>query len=149
MFCVEASHQGYLQGPDAMFRLRAGCAVSLIVSDLVSGGITGAIGAISIVAAAGWTVFPHVFCPIHVYLAYAFPNVESVERIPEESRADPLHRPLCNVPTAREGKISPGGVRNFNRLGGGGKAPAVPRCHCAKGNPSPATDAGSNLLEPA
>jgi L-alanine-DL-glutamate epimerase-like enolase superfamily enzyme len=91
-----------------------------VVSDLVHGidilrvdattvgGITGAIEAINIAAAAGRTVFPHVFCPIHVHLACAFPNVEGVELIPEESGADPLHRLLRNVPAAREGEMSPG-----------------------------------------
>jgi L-alanine-DL-glutamate epimerase-like enolase superfamily enzyme len=90
-----------------------------VVSDLVSGidilrvdtttigGITGAVEAINIAAAAGRTVFPHVFSPIHVHLACAFPNVESVELIPEESGADPLHRILCNVPVMNEGKMSP------------------------------------------
>jgi L-alanine-DL-glutamate epimerase-like enolase superfamily enzyme len=72
------------------------------------GGITGAIEAINIAAAAGRTVFPHVFCPIHVHLACAFPNVEGVELIPEESGADPLHRLLRNIPAAREGEMSPG-----------------------------------------
>jgi L-alanine-DL-glutamate epimerase-like enolase superfamily enzyme len=72
------------------------------------GGITGAIEAINIAAAAGRTVLPHVFCPIHVHLACAFPNVEGVELIPEESGADPLHRLLRNVPAAREGEMSPG-----------------------------------------
>src|ERR1700737_923329 len=78
--------------------------------DLVTtvGGITGAIEAINIAAAAGRTVFPHVFCPIHVHLACAFPNVEGVELIPEESGADPLPRLLRNVPVAREGEMSPG-----------------------------------------
>jgi L-alanine-DL-glutamate epimerase-like enolase superfamily enzyme len=91
-----------------------------VVSDLVQGidilrvdattvgGITGAIEAINIAAAAGRTVFPHVFCPIHVHLACAFQNVEGVELIPEESGADPLHRLLRNVPAAREGEMSPG-----------------------------------------
>ncbi len=62
-----------------------------VVCDLVNGidilrvdattvGGTGAIEAINIAAAARRTVFPHVFCPIHVHLACAFPNIESVER---------------------------------------------------------------------
>lgn len=90
-----------------------------VVSDLVSGidilrvdattvgGITGAMEAINIAAAAGKTVFPHVFSPIHVHLACAFPNVESVELIPTESGADPLERMLRNVPAAKEGKMAP------------------------------------------
>lgn len=71
------------------------------------GGITGAIEAIHIAAAAGRTVFPHVFWPLHVHLACAFPNVESVELITEESGADPLHRLLRNVPEMKGGKMSP------------------------------------------
>ena len=90
-----------------------------IVSDLVNGidilrvdattigGITGAVEAINIAAAAGRTVFPHVFSPIHVHLACAFPNVESVELITEESGADPLHLLLRNVPAVKDGKMSP------------------------------------------
>ena len=90
-----------------------------VVSDLVNGidilrvdattigGITGAIEAINIAAGAGRTVFPHVFPVLHVHLACAFPNVESVELIPEESGADPLHLMLRNVPVARDGKMSP------------------------------------------
>lgn len=72
------------------------------------GGITGAIEAIHIAAAAGRTVFPHVFHPIHAHLACAFPNVESVELITEESGADPLHRFLRNTPVAKNGGVSPG-----------------------------------------
>lgn len=90
-----------------------------VVSDLVNGidilrvdattigGITGAIEAINIAAGAGRTVFPHVFPPIHVHLACAFPNLEGVELIPEESGADPLRRMLRDVPPARDGKMSP------------------------------------------
>ena len=90
-----------------------------VVSDLVSGidilrvdattvgGITGAIEAIHIAAAAGRTVFPHVFSPLHVHLACAFPHVESVELIMPESGADPLHRILRNVPEMNDGKMSP------------------------------------------
>ena len=90
-----------------------------VVSDLIGGidilrvdattigGITSAVEAINIAAAAGRTVFPHVFSPIHVHLACAFPNVESVELITEESGADPLHLLLRNVPTAKDGTMSP------------------------------------------
>lgn len=88
-----------------------------VIADLVSGidilrvdattvgGITGAIEAINIAAAAGKTVFPHVFAPLHLHLACAFPNVESVEWIPEESGADPLHLFLRNVPVLSEGMM--------------------------------------------
>jgi L-alanine-DL-glutamate epimerase-like enolase superfamily enzyme len=90
-----------------------------VVSDLVSGidilrvdattvgGITGAIEAINLAFGAGKTVFPHVFPPLHVHLACAFPNVESVELIPEESGADPLHRLLRHTPVMKAGDMSP------------------------------------------
>jgi L-alanine-DL-glutamate epimerase-like enolase superfamily enzyme len=90
-----------------------------VVSDLVSGidilrvdattvgGLTGAIEAINLAAAAGRTVFPHVFAPLHVHLACAFPNVEAVEWITEESGADPLHQLLRNIPAVKDGKMSP------------------------------------------
>jgi L-alanine-DL-glutamate epimerase-like enolase superfamily enzyme len=89
-----------------------------VVADLVSGidilrvdattvgGITGAIEAINLAAAAGRTVFPHVFAPLHIHLAGAFPNVEAVEWITEESGADPLHQILRNIPVVRDGKMS-------------------------------------------
>jgi L-alanine-DL-glutamate epimerase-like enolase superfamily enzyme len=70
-------------------------------------GITGAIEAIHIAAAAGRTVFPHVFSPLHVHLACAFPHVESIELIMAESRADPLHRLLRDVPEMNDGKMNP------------------------------------------
>jgi L-alanine-DL-glutamate epimerase-like enolase superfamily enzyme len=90
-----------------------------VVGDLVSGidilrvdattvgGITGAIEAIHIAAAAGKTVFPHVFSPLHIHLACAFPNAEGVEVIPEQSGADPLHRLLRNPPVIDAGRMSP------------------------------------------
>jgi L-alanine-DL-glutamate epimerase-like enolase superfamily enzyme len=90
-----------------------------VVSDLVSGidilrvdattvgGLTGAIEAINVAAAAGRTVFPHVFAPLHLHLACAFPNVEGVEWITQESGADPLHQLLHNVPLVKDGKMSP------------------------------------------
>ncbi len=90
-----------------------------VVSDLVSGidilrvdattvgGLTGAIEAINVAAAAGRTVFPHVFAPLHVHLACAFPNVEGVEWITEECGADPLHQLLRKIPAVKDGKMSP------------------------------------------
>jgi L-alanine-DL-glutamate epimerase-like enolase superfamily enzyme len=90
-----------------------------VVADLVSGidilrvdattvgGITGAIEAVNIAAAAGRTVFPHVFAPLHIHLACAFPNVEAVEWITQESGADPLDQFLRNLPVMKDGKMSP------------------------------------------
>ena len=90
-----------------------------VVADLVSGidilrvdattvgGITGAIEAINVAAAAGRTVFPHVFAPLHVHLACAFPNVEAVEWITQESGADPLDRFLQNIPVIKHGQDEP------------------------------------------
>jgi L-alanine-DL-glutamate epimerase-like enolase superfamily enzyme len=90
-----------------------------VVADLVSGidilrvdattvgGITGAVEAINIAAAAGRTVFPHVFAPLHIHLACAFPNVEAVEWITQECGADPLDQLMRNLPAMEDGKMSP------------------------------------------
>jgi L-alanine-DL-glutamate epimerase-like enolase superfamily enzyme len=93
-------------GPRVVADLVAGIDV-LRVDATTVGGITGAVEAINIAAAAGRTVFPHVFSPIHVHLACAFPNVESVELITAESGADPLHLLLHDVPVAEDGKLRP------------------------------------------
>lgn len=93
-------------GPRVIAELAGGIDI-LRVDATTVGGITGAIEAINLAAAAGRTVFPHVFHPIHVHLACAFPNVESVEVITEGSGADPLHRLLRNLPAAKEGRLSP------------------------------------------
>jgi L-alanine-DL-glutamate epimerase-like enolase superfamily enzyme len=93
-------------GPRVISDLAAGIDI-LRVDATTVGGITGAIEAIHIANAAGKTVFPHVFGPLHVHFACAFPNVESVELITAESGADPLHRLLRNVPIAEGGKLSP------------------------------------------
>ena len=115
-------------------------------------GGTGAIEAINIAAAARRTVFPHVFCPIDAHLACAFPNVESVERIQKNPE-----RILCigysaMFPPREKGKMSSGSepgigisidweaVQKLSR-----RLVVIAR----RANPSPATDAGSNLLEPA
>lgn len=71
------------------------------------GGITGAIEAINIAAAAGRTVLPHVFVPIHAHLACAFPNVEGVEVIPTDVGADPLDVLTRNNPSVIDGTIRP------------------------------------------
>ena len=90
-----------------------------VVSDLVSGidilrvdattvgGITGAIEAIDLAAGAGRTVFPHVFAPLHIHLACAFPNVEGVEWIPQESGADPIDQFLFHIPACKDGEMKP------------------------------------------
>lgn len=90
-----------------------------VVSDLVSGidilrvdattvgGLTGAIEAINLAAGAGRTVFPHVFAPLHIHLACAFPNVEAVEWITKECGADPLNQFLRNIPVMKDGRMAP------------------------------------------
>jgi L-alanine-DL-glutamate epimerase-like enolase superfamily enzyme len=90
-----------------------------VVADLVSGidilrvdattvgGITGAVEAINLAAAAGRTVFPHVFAPLHIHLACAFPNIEAVEWITQECGADPLDQFLQNIPAVKQGQMSP------------------------------------------
>ena len=69
----------------------------LRVDATTCGGVTGALQAIAIAAATGRTVFPHVFAPLHVHLACAFPNVEAAEFIPESSGADPLSALLLKL----------------------------------------------------
>jgi len=93
-------------GPRVVSELVSGIDI-LRVDATTVGGISGAIEAIHIAAAAGRTVFPHVFWPLHVHLACAFPHVESVELIMAECGADPVHRFLRNVPEMKEGKMSP------------------------------------------
>jgi len=90
-----------------------------VISDLVDGidilrvdattvgGITGAIEAINLAAAAGKTVLPHVFWPLHIHLACASPTVEGVEVIPAEYGADPLDRLLRNIPVIKDGEMRP------------------------------------------
>jgi hypothetical protein len=116
-------------------------------------GITGAIEAINTVAAAGRTVSPHVFCPTHAHLACAFPNVESVELIPEESpgRSFASATPQCSRRERRENEPK---VRNreIGILVDWEAVEKLSRRHVGiarRANLSPATDAGSNLLDPA
>jgi L-alanine-DL-glutamate epimerase-like enolase superfamily enzyme len=71
------------------------------------GGITGAIEAIGIAAAAGRAVLPHVFAPLHVHLACAFANVEGVEVVPADVAADPLDRLLMENPVVASGAMQP------------------------------------------
>lgn len=93
-------------GPRAFAELVRGVGV-LRVDATTCGGITGAIEAIHIAAAAGRTAFPHVFSPLHIHLACSFPNVEAAEYIPPESGADPLEALLCDVPRVFDGKMKP------------------------------------------
>src|SRR5206468_5738250 len=79
----------------------------LRVDATTCGGITGAIEAINLAAAAGRTVLPHVFPPLHVHLACSFPNVEGVEVIPQDSGADPLDQLLQNLPSPKRGRMKP------------------------------------------
>ena len=93
-------------GPGMFLELISGIDV-LRVDATTCGGVTGAVQAISIAAAAGRTVFPHVFAPLHVHLACAFPNVEATEFISESSGADPLHLLLKNCPEVQNGQMRP------------------------------------------
>lgn len=93
-------------GARALSQLVSGIDI-LRVDATTCGGITGAIEAINLSAAAGRTVLPHVFPPLHVHLACSFPNVEGVEVIPKESGADPLEQMLRNMPIATNGQMSP------------------------------------------
>lgn len=73
----------------SMRRLADGLAI-LRVDATTCGGVTGALAALQLAEMGGSTVFPHVYAPLHLHLACAFPQVEGVEFIPPESGADPL-----------------------------------------------------------
>ena len=93
-------------GPRVVSELVSGIDI-LRVDATTVGGITGAIEAINLAAGAGKTVFPHVFAPLHIHLACAFPNVEAVEWITPECGADPLNLMLRNMPAVKEGQMKP------------------------------------------
>ncbi len=101
--------------PGAMREL-AGAVSFLRVDATTCGGITGALAAIHAASFAGCRVFPHVFAPLHIHLACAFPEVEGVEFIPPESGADPLKRLL-----KRSVRISDGHMRVDEEPGAGMK----------------------------
>jgi L-alanine-DL-glutamate epimerase-like enolase superfamily enzyme len=91
--------QSYLRTPiaagedvlDARSMSRMAQGVSILRVDATTcGGITGALAALHSAYLAGCAVFPHVFAPLHLHLACAFPQIEAVEFIPPESGADPL-----------------------------------------------------------
>jgi L-alanine-DL-glutamate epimerase-like enolase superfamily enzyme len=93
-------------GPRVFSELAGGIGI-LRVDATTCGGVTGAIEAINIASAAGRTVLPHVFAPLHVHLACAFPNVEAAEYIPSQSGADPLEAILLDPPAVPGGKMRP------------------------------------------
>ncbi|HWB32102.1 MAG TPA: enolase C-terminal domain-like protein [Acidobacteriaceae bacterium] len=93
-------------GPNVFLDLASGIGI-VRVDATTCGGVTGAVQAIGIAAAAGKAVFPHVFAPLHAHLACAFANVEGAEFIPEESGADPLGSLLVASPQVHNGVIRP------------------------------------------
>jgi L-alanine-DL-glutamate epimerase-like enolase superfamily enzyme len=62
----------------------------LRVDATASGGITTAITAADVASAAGISVLPHVWEYVHGHIAGAHPAIEWVERIPPDTRADPI-----------------------------------------------------------
>jgi L-alanine-DL-glutamate epimerase-like enolase superfamily enzyme len=90
-----------------VFRDLADCVGIMRVDATTCGGVTGAIEAIHIASAAGRPVFPHVFAPLHIHLACAFPNVEAAEYIPAKSGADPLEAILLDPPAVVHGRMKP------------------------------------------
>ena len=114
-------------GPRVVSELVSGIDI-LRVDATTVGGITGAIEAINLAAGAGKTVFPHVFAPLHVHLACAFPNVEAVEWITPECGADPLNLmlPQHSGSEGRANEAEPGtGHRHLSGLGSSGTALAA------------------------
>ena len=93
-------------GLQAIDTLTRGISI-LRVDATTYGGITGALEATAIAAAAGKTVFPHVFAELHTHLACATPGVDCVEIIPDDVGADPLHHVLDQLPHLVDGRIRP------------------------------------------
>jgi L-alanine-DL-glutamate epimerase-like enolase superfamily enzyme len=96
-----------VQGTRALRDLVSGVGI-LRVDATTCGGVSGAVEAIHHASGAGRNVFPHVFAPLHVHLACAFANVESVEVITEESGADPLPLLLERLPRFESGRMHAG-----------------------------------------
>ena len=90
-----------------------------VVADLVSGidilrvdattvgGITGADRSHQSRRGGRQDRIPARLRATHVHLACAFPNVEAVEWITQESGADPLDQFLQNIPSVKHGQMSP------------------------------------------
>jgi L-alanine-DL-glutamate epimerase-like enolase superfamily enzyme len=93
-------------GTRALLELVRGIGV-LRVDATTCGGISGAVEAIHHAWGAGRTVFPHVWAPLHVHLACAFPNLEGAEFIAAEIGADPIEKLLRNVPKIEHGYMRP------------------------------------------
>jgi L-alanine-DL-glutamate epimerase-like enolase superfamily enzyme len=77
----------------------------LRVDATANGGLSDVMLATQMAAAAGRSVSPHVYAPLHSHLAGAFPNVRQVEIIPAEVGADPFHRLLRSEPAIRNGML--------------------------------------------
>jgi L-alanine-DL-glutamate epimerase-like enolase superfamily enzyme len=93
-------------GTRALLDLVKGIGI-LRVDATTCGGISGAVEAIHHAWGAGRTVLPHVWGPLHVHLACAFPNVEGVEFIAAEIGADPIEKLLKSVPKVERGYMQP------------------------------------------
>jgi L-alanine-DL-glutamate epimerase-like enolase superfamily enzyme len=93
-------------GTRALLELVRGIGI-LRVDATTCGGISRAVEAIHHARGAGRTVLPHVWAPLHVHLACAFPNVEGVEFITAEIGADPIEKLLKNVPKVEHGYMRP------------------------------------------
>ena len=79
----------------------------LRVDATTCGGISAAVEAIDHAWGVGRAVLPHVWAPLHVHLACAFPNVEGVEFIAPEIGADPIEKLLTNAPRIEHGCLRP------------------------------------------
>jgi L-alanine-DL-glutamate epimerase-like enolase superfamily enzyme len=95
-----------VQDARALRELIAGIGI-LRVDATTCGGISGAVEAVHHANGVGKSVFPHVWAPLHVHLACAFPCVEGVEVVPEHTGADPLEQLLRDLPRLQDGKFRP------------------------------------------
>ncbi|MGE0406096.1 MAG: mandelate racemase/muconate lactonizing enzyme family protein [Candidatus Korobacteraceae bacterium] len=91
-------------GTRALRDLAAGVGI-LRVDATTCGGVTGAVEAIHHAQGAGKSVFPHVWAPLHLHLACAFPSIDGVEVVPENTGADPLEQLLHVIPRLQQGRM--------------------------------------------
>lgn len=77
----------------------------LRVDATASGGITGAMAAVAMAAAAGRRVIPHVFTGLHGQLAAACPEIAWAETIPAAVGSDPIDALLRAPPRIVDGAL--------------------------------------------
>jgi L-alanine-DL-glutamate epimerase-like enolase superfamily enzyme len=77
----------------------------LRIDATASGGVTGAMQAVAMAAAAGRRVMPHVFTALHGQLAAACPEIPWAEIIPAAVGSDPIDALLHAPPRIEDGEL--------------------------------------------